>query len=594
MTEFDTSKPEQLLRKLDAQGALFPEFTFSLENGQMCLLGKGGFSLVYAMESRRSTNDRYALKVTGFERQLQNSADFYNASAAQRSLLEQTPYVVRILGIQERYIRLDEAGNILQIRDTAENDSRSYDLHLQLVLMERLSDLLVRDKFGKITLANPELESETGVLEFALQIGNALFYAHNNRILHRDIKLENIFWDAEAGCYKLGDFGAAKLTHNGSAETKVYTDGYGAPEIERALTGSYGPEADIYSFGMTLYLLLNELCFPGSEGYRANSIQYDPQFVFPAPKNASVPMTRLLRKMCSYHPSDRCRSMAEVLTELQEIAEHSSVQMEKELPPIPDLETEYYQETSPAPQEEKEESRESRILKQRAAGRNYRNAALRIVPGAFLLMLPVFANELPSQEPWSMWVLALLLILEAALCTVRELSGLAGWLIAGFVLWSGWRTGWSGMHVAALICLMSGNPLHLCVLGVSLCVGLLIPGDALPVLGWFSEKGLSWLLAGPLYACGLSLAKKKRDAFGDDWEFNLLVNVPLVIGVIGLLLRGAALLQLLPLPDFVPRFRPIAVGIGCFVCLCILLSRWGIDEGSFEEASENKQSLDTE
>ena len=594
MTGFDTSKPEQLLQRLDDQGALFPEFTFSRQNGELQLLGKGGFSLVYAMESRRNADDRYALKVTGFDQRLQSSDGFFSTSAAQRELLEKTPYVVRILGIQERYLKLDQAGNILRVQSGAEKDSGSYDLHLQLVLMERLSDLLVRDKFGRVTLANPELASEAGVLEFALQIGTALFYAHSSRMLHRDIKLENVFWDGEARCYKLGDFGAAKLTPDGSAETKVYTDGYGAPEIERALTDSYGPEADIYSFGMTLYLLLNELCFPGSDGYRANSIQYDPQFVFPAPKNASVPMTRLLRKMCSYHPADRCHSMAEVLAELQEIAEHSSGQVGRELPPLPDLETEYYQQTPSQAREEQEESRESRILKHRAADRSYRNAALRIVPGTFLLLLPVFANELPFQEPWSIWVLALLLILEAGLCAVRELSGLAGWLIAGFVLWSGWRIGWSGMHVASLLCLMSGNPLHLCVLGASLCVGLLIPVDALPVLRWFPEKDLSWLLAGPLYACGLSLAKKKRDAFGDDWEFNLLVNVPLVIGGIGLLLRGAALLHLLPLPDFVRRFRPIAVGIGCFVCLCILLNHWGIDEGSFEEASENEQSLDTE
>ena len=175
MTEFDTSKPEQLLRKLDSQGALFPEFTFSLEDGNLCLLGKGGFSLVYAMESRRDANDRYALKVTGFEQHLQSSAGFYGTSAAQRDLLEKTPYVVRILGIQERYIKLDEAGNILRVHGAAENDSGQYDLHLQFVLMERLTDLLVRDKFGKIALTDPALGSEAGVLEFALQIGTALF-----------------------------------------------------------------------------------------------------------------------------------------------------------------------------------------------------------------------------------------------------------------------------------------------------------------------------------------------------------------------------------------------------------------------------------
>ena len=44
---------------------------------------------------------------------------------------------------------------------------------------------------------------------------------HNSGYLHRDIKLENIFWDEESRQYKLGDFGIAKYIGDGDAETKA-------------------------------------------------------------------------------------------------------------------------------------------------------------------------------------------------------------------------------------------------------------------------------------------------------------------------------------------------------------------------------------
>ena len=161
--------------------------------------------------------------------------------------------------------------------------------------MEKLNNIISKDKFGNVKLLKNDLETEDEVVNFAKQVGSALLITHNNNFLHRDVKLENIFWDEELQQYKLGDFGEAKYVENGNAETVIFTDGYGAPEIDKRLQGSYIATADIYSFGVTLYLLLNDLRFPGSNSYRTNSIQYDKDFVFPAPIHASKDMARLIR-----------------------------------------------------------------------------------------------------------------------------------------------------------------------------------------------------------------------------------------------------------------------------------------------------------
>ena len=93
---------------------------------------------------------------------------------------------------------------------------------------------------------------------------------------------------SKTGQYKLGDFGIALKTAEGMASTVAYTDGYGAPEIIRRSDDKYDVTADIYSLGMTLYVLLNRLKFPGSKGYRVNAkLQYEKDFVLPRPETGS-------------------------------------------------------------------------------------------------------------------------------------------------------------------------------------------------------------------------------------------------------------------------------------------------------------------
>src|SRR4051812_46016916 len=93
------------------------------------------------------------------------------------------------------------------------------------------------------------------VAGLAKQAAEALQYAHEQGILHRDVKPANLLVD-EHGALWITDFGLAKLVGHEDLTASgdvVGTLRYLAPE---ALRGETGPRSDVYSLGLTLYELL--------------------------------------------------------------------------------------------------------------------------------------------------------------------------------------------------------------------------------------------------------------------------------------------------------------------------------------------------
>ncbi|XP_058800159.1 serine/threonine-protein kinase polo [Phymastichus coffea] len=87
------------------------------------------------------------------------------------------------------------------------------------------------------------------------QILNGVEYLHDHRIIHRDLKLGNLFLNDDIQV-KIGDFGlATKLEHEGERKkTLCGTPNYIAPEILTKVGHSY--EVDIWSIGCIMYTLL--------------------------------------------------------------------------------------------------------------------------------------------------------------------------------------------------------------------------------------------------------------------------------------------------------------------------------------------------
>ena len=93
----------------------------------------------------------------------------------------------------------------------------------------------------------------------------ALKYLHSHKIIHKDIKLENIMLSKTDGKYvaKLADFGLAEFVENDQvvASHKSGTDGYLAPEIQEFRP--YGPSSDMWSLGCLIFAMLTvALPFP--------------------------------------------------------------------------------------------------------------------------------------------------------------------------------------------------------------------------------------------------------------------------------------------------------------------------------------------
>jgi NIMA (never in mitosis gene a)-related kinase len=107
----------------------------------------------------------------------------------------------------------------------------------------------------KSTKESHEFITENEVLNYFTQMCLAIKHIHDRKIIHRDLKAQNIFLEKN-GTIKLGDFGIAKVLEQtvAQANTQVGTPYYISPEIIKGKKYSF--ETDIWSLGVILY----EMC----------------------------------------------------------------------------------------------------------------------------------------------------------------------------------------------------------------------------------------------------------------------------------------------------------------------------------------------
>ena len=614
MSVFDKDTVNRVIMQLDDCECLFPQFELSKINNEPVLLGYGGFSSVYEMSNRERTDLKFALKVIGFERHTISSASFWDTGKIQWILCQESKYIARVLDARELLVDVDEHGKVIGVLDVSKEsweEESEKGLHLQFVLMEKLEKIIEKDRFKKVSLLQEQLNTEEEVLKFALEIGLALNMAHGYSVLHRDIKLENVFWDDHDKIYKLGDFGIAKYAEDGSAETVVYTDGYGAPEIERRLYDHYNATADIYSFGITLYLLLNNLKFPGSEGYYPKvEVQYNPDYVFPAPANASEGMTKVIRKMCSFRAEDRYQCMADVLSDLVMNSELEDTDISEELI---DMVTETYREEKIMQEEiepeERPKTRAERKEEQKLIDQLYKEGNIKfgiVITLILALLFRGMQEDVSIANNWFFLALPVAVLFEALFQRVKEFRLFFGALTIGLIGISAFQIGITMPHIVMAMVVLIGCPVLTAsgAIATGIWIGLLLSGK-LPFLDFLWKYDLGWILLIALF-----IAVNRYFHMRIEWEKTTYIRAYLGAyvydkGFLVMIFAGIVLLilqhfEVITIPELVNRIHLIRTGIISFIAVCFFYWWDGyLDEDEElaesevgDEESEDVDSLD--
>ena len=200
-------------------------------------IGKGSMGMVY-MAHDPNLDLSVALKVLRHDR------------------VESAPFVRRFLAEARVLGRLDNS-NIVRVYNVDEDSGTVY-IAMEFVEGDSLSEIMQKKRFS------PE-----EIVEVGITIANALDYAHQKRIVHRDIKPGNILIRSD-GFLKITDFGIAHIQDSQVSEKTQAGEILGTPAYmspEQVMCRPVDGRSDLFSLGVILY----ELC-TGARPFRGDNM----------------------------------------------------------------------------------------------------------------------------------------------------------------------------------------------------------------------------------------------------------------------------------------------------------------------------------
>lgn len=213
-------------------------------------------------------------------------------------------------------LKLQNSKNVVRYEDhikTQKDDNVGWDIIIRMELLTSLEDYLEENSF-----------SQKDVAQLGIDICSAIESCQENDIIHRDIKIENIFIDPTKN-YKLGDFGVSKVGSGTATGTVTGTEDYMAPEI--SVEHKYNKTVDIYALGIAMYQLLNNRrkpfidadCVPGQDEETQAHLQRINGEKMPKPKYADEKLAKIVLKACSFDRHDRYSTANDMAKDLKAI-----------------------------------------------------------------------------------------------------------------------------------------------------------------------------------------------------------------------------------------------------------------------------------
>lgn len=212
--------------------------------------------------------------------------------------------------------------NIVNVYDVGEDNGLHY------IVMELVEGITLKEYIEKKARL-----SVKEAISIAIQVSMGIEAAHNNHIIHRDIKPQNIIISRE-GKVKVTDFGIARAATSNTITSNVMGSvHYTSPEQAR---GGYSDEkSDIYSLGITMFEMLTGRVPFNGETTVSIAIKHI-QDELPSPRDfvpeIPVSVEQIIFKCTQKSPDRRYDNMGQLIADLKESLinpESSFVQMNK-------------------------------------------------------------------------------------------------------------------------------------------------------------------------------------------------------------------------------------------------------------------------
>jgi len=251
-------------------------------------LGSGGMSTVYL--ARDQTLDRsVAVKVM------------------HREMSEQADQLERFRQEARAVAKLSHP-NVVAVIDAGEDGGHPY------IVFEYVEGETLKQRINRDGALEPQ-----EAIAYAIEVARGLSVAHARRMVHRDIKPQNILIDAE-GRAKLTDFGISRqLEQDGMTATGrvLGTTDYVAPE--QAMGHAVDQRSDVYSLGVVLYeMLVGQVPFQADSqvGVAMKHVNEELPDVQRRRPEVSAAVALVVERSTAKDPGERYQQVAEMIDDL--------------------------------------------------------------------------------------------------------------------------------------------------------------------------------------------------------------------------------------------------------------------------------------